>query len=129
MNAALDAAMTTVPRLLIEACITIFANANTPLCSPAGSPILIILLIVPVSIRSLFGSSLIYSSSFRSLQKRIIELIAFDMTVAIATPSTDSLRTITKNRFRITFIIPDSKRAISGALVLPMLLNIAASKL
>ncbi len=40
LKAALEAAITTVPRLLIEACITIFAIANTALCIPAGRPIL-----------------------------------------------------------------------------------------
>ena len=39
LNAALDAAITTVPRLLIAVWITMLATAKTALWIPAGSPI------------------------------------------------------------------------------------------
>lgn len=38
LNAALEAAMTTVPRLLMAAWMMMLATANTALCTPAGSP-------------------------------------------------------------------------------------------
>ena len=43
MNAALDAAITTVPRLLMAACTMMLAKANTALWMPAGRPIWTIL--------------------------------------------------------------------------------------
>lgn len=39
LNAALEAAIMTVPRLFIADCTTMFETANTALCIPAGSPI------------------------------------------------------------------------------------------
>ena len=57
------------------------------------------------------------------------ELIAFDMTVAIATPFTVICKTATKNRLRSTFNTPEKARAARGVFVSPTLRKIAASKL
>lgn len=38
-HAALDAAMTVVPRLLMADCMTMFDIEKTALCTPAGRPI------------------------------------------------------------------------------------------
>lgn len=70
-----------------------------------------------------------YLSDFTRRTKSIIELTAFEITVAVATPLTVILRTITKKRLRITLRTPDTASAISGTFVSPMLLKIAASKL
>ena len=129
LNAALDAAITTVPRLLIADCMTIFAMANTALWIPAGSPIRIMS-------RNVFPSNLSSCRLTRmtlsvrtSFMKRITELTAFATTVAMATPFTVILSTMTKNRLRSTFSTPDMASATRGIFVSPMLLNIAASKL
>ena len=63
------------------------------------------------------------------MRYRIAELTTFEITVAIATPFTVILRTITKNRFKITFRTPDIARALRGIFVSPILLKMAASKL
>ena len=129
MNAALDAAITTVPRLFIADWMTIFDTAKTALWIPAGSPIFIIILKLFRLNLIFFGSTFIYLSDFTRRIKSIIELTAFEITVAVATPLTVILRTITKKRLRITLRTPDTASAISGTFVSPMLLKIAASKL
>jgi hypothetical protein len=58
-----------------------------------------------------------------------IELTALASTVAMATPSTSIPITITKNKLAATFSIPPITRQIRGVLVLPLLRNIADSKL
>lgn len=63
------------------------------------------------------------------LRYRIAEIIAFEVTVAIATPSTVICKTATKNKFNITFITPEDANASNGIFVSPTLRNIAASKL
>ena len=52
-----------------------------------------------------------------------------ETTVAVATPSTVMCNTATKNKFKITFRIPEEASAIKGIFVSPTLRNIAASKL
>ena len=53
----------------------------------------------------------------------------FDITVAMATPATPSLKQITSTRFKTTFTIPDKIRYYIGLLVSPKLLNAADPKL
>ena len=129
LNAALEAAITTVPRLFIADCITMFATENTALWTPAGSPILMILINTFLSKRRLFTSTCITLSVFISFINNITELSAFDITVAIATPFTVIFSTMTKNRFSSTLTTPEKASAFSGVFVSPMLRNIAASKL
>ena len=65
----------------------------------------------------------------RSLRYKIRELTALEITVAIATPFTVMCSTITKNKFKITFRMPEAASAISGIFVSPTLRKMAASKL
>ena len=57
MNAALEAAMTTVPRLLIADWMMMFASENTPLWMPAGRPMRRMRFRIPRSMRSRCGST------------------------------------------------------------------------
>lgn len=77
----------------------------------------------------LFGLDFYVLIRLYKAHKSIIELTALEITVAVATPLTVILRTITKKRLRITLRTPDTASAISGTFVSPMLLKIAASKL
>ena len=52
LNAALDAAITSVPRLLMADWMTMLANENTALCTPAGRPMLRMRLRLVRSMRS-----------------------------------------------------------------------------
>lgn len=55
----------------------------------------------------------------------ITALTAVEITVARATPTTLSLHTITKNRFKITFTAPEKIKAVSGVLLSPFALKAA----
>ena len=56
LNAALDAAITTVPRLLMADWMTMLETENTALCTPAGRPICKMRFKIAPSMRSSFGS-------------------------------------------------------------------------
>ena len=56
-------------------------------------------------------------------------LKALASTVAVATPATSMPSTSTKNRLSAIFSMPDIASTMSGARVLPALMNMAASKL
>ena len=129
MKAALDAAITRVPRLLIADWITRLAILNTALWIPAGSPIRRIFRRQALSMDSLCKSRCTHFSVFVSLIKRMEELTILAITVAVATPFTFIQRTITKKRFKSTFNTPPQNRARRGVLVSPVLRKIAASKL
>lgn len=64
LNAALEAAIMTVPRLFIADCTTMFETANTALCIPAGSPICRICFRIDASMRSRFISVSVKKSFF-----------------------------------------------------------------
>ena len=55
------------------------------------------------------------------LRNRMVAETALEMTVAMATPSTVIPTTRTKNRFRITLMIPETDSTNSGVLVSPWL--------
>ena len=129
LNAAEDAAIVTLPRLFIADWTTMFESENTAPCMPAGTPILSMRQSIFQSMRRFLNSTWIKSSLLKSLRRRTTELTTFASTVAIATPSTVLLRTMTKNRLSITFRTPESASAISGVFVSPALRNMAASKL
>lgn len=74
MKAALDAAITRVPRLLIADWITRLAILNTALWIPAGSPIRRIFRRQALSMDSLCKSRCTHFSVFVSLIKRMEEL-------------------------------------------------------
>ena len=57
LNAALEAAITTVPRLLIAPWMMMFAMENTALCSPAGRPMRKMRFMLSPSRCSCFGST------------------------------------------------------------------------
>lgn len=57
LNAALDAAITTVPRLLMADWMTMLATENTALCTPAGRPMLRMRFKLVPSMRSSFHST------------------------------------------------------------------------
>lgn len=60
---------------------------------------------------------------------RIRELVRLETTVAIATPFTLILKTMTKSRFRSTFRTPAKASDCRETFVSPVLRKIAASKL
>ena len=106
-----------------------FAEEKTQDWRHAGTPILRILLSTEPLILSFFSSNLAAVFDFRKKSRRTIPLIMLEMTVAVATPSTVLPMNTTKKTFNPTLIRPDITSAINGILVLPMPLNIAASKL
>ena len=79
--------------------------------------------------RSSLSDSFMYLSDFIKTINSTIELIALDITVAMATPFTVILRTITKNKFKSTLRQPESASTISGVFVSPTLLKTADRKL
>ncbi len=92
-------------------CMKMFAKEKTIPCSPAGIPIFIILLSSGVVIPS-FLMSIWYGVFFLRSSRRIIpELIMFDMTVAIATPSTVIPNPMTRRRLSPMFTIPAAMSA------------------
>ena len=129
MNAAEDAAATSVPRLLIADWMMMFADEKTQDWRLAGIPILRIFFNVGQSILSFFSSNFADVLVFLKQNRRIMLLNMFEMTVAAATPSTVLCRNSTKNMFIPTLTRPEITSAIKGILVLPIPLNIAASKL
>ena len=121
--------MASAPWLFIADCSNTFDMENTIPCSPAGMPIISILLSsVQCNLASLmcilYGS---FSFCSRSMISRA--LIAFAMPVAMATPSTPIFKTITKKRFSMALATPATTRMYKGRLVSPMLRRIAAPKL
>ena len=128
LKAALEAAMTTVPRLLMADWMMMFDSEKMAVWMPAGRPMLMILLNAVRSMRSSRSSTRTRSPCSRR-RSSSTELTAFESTVAMATPLTFILSTMTKNRLRITFRIPETVSAASGIFVSPMLRKMAASKL
>lgn len=129
MKAALDAAITRVPRLLIADWITRLAILNTALWIPAGSPIRRIFRRQALSMDSLCKSRCTHFSVFVSLIKKnggadnIGDHCGCGNSVHIH--SKDDY----KKRFKSTFNTPPQNRARRGVLVSPVLRKIAASKL
>ena len=78
--------------------------------------------------RSCFSSTRTRSPCSRR-RSSSTELTALEITVAMATPLTFILSTMTKNRLRITFRTPETVSAMSGTFVSPTLRKMAASKL
>ena len=117
------------PKLFIAVCIQTFETENTTPCNPAGTPILITFINSLFFIFNLLSLNLIVSSSF--IRKYIIRtaLTPSAITVAIATPATLNLNTITNNKLRQAFITPDIIRQYRGLFVSPLLLKTAAPKL
>ena len=129
LNAALEAAMTTVPRLLMADWMTMFETANTALWMPAGRPMLRMRFKLAPSMRRCLGSMRMHFSVRSRRRKSRRALMAFDTTVAMATPLTVMPSTATKKRFSSTFRMPETASAASGTFVSPTLRKIAASKL
>ena len=129
LKAALEAAMTTVPRLLMAAWTTMLDRANTALCTPAGSPMRRMRSSIFPSIRSCRGSSRMTLSVRRSRRQRSAALTALEITVAMATPLTVMCSTATKKRLRATLSTPVVASAARGIRVSPTLRKMAASKL
>ena len=129
LNAAEDAAITSVPRLLIADWIMMFADENTIACMAAGIPILRILPRIDLLTRSFLTSNLAAVSVCLKKCSKMMLLKRFEITVAAATPSTVRPRIITKNIFRSTLTMPEIMSATKGILVLPNPLKTAASKL
>ena len=107
----------------------IFANEKIIPCIPAGTPIFKISPSTSPCTRSFLGSTRIANWVFINAANRIAELNTFEITVAVATPSTSIPNPNTKNRLSTTFSIPEITSATSGIWVFPQLRKIAASKL
>ncbi len=88
-----------------------------------------ILFKIYLSTASFDGSNLSIPPFFHKYHITSITERYWDTVVAIATPATLILNTITRIIFRITFRTPAAVRKYSGLLVSPTALSIAAQKL
>ena len=80
-------------------------------------------------IRILSNESFIYPSAFRRLATVRAAAIYCEIEVAIATPATPILKTITKMRLQITLKIPEIVKKYIGLLESPIALKSAEPKL
>lgn len=129
LKAAAEAAITSVPRLLMADWMTMLERLKTAPWTPAGMPTERIFFSIDqskaASFRDRWTEREVWDRRARSMKL----LRRVEHTVEAAAPSASMPMPRTKNRLEATFTMPEKKRHRKGVLVSPWLLKMAEVKL